>query len=244
MKRQKTPDSSPYVYQDEKFKGKLQFRNRLKWTEKQQKFIELASHKDTRIILIKGPAGTSKTLLAVYAGLLLIDQKRVSEMLYIRSAVESSDSKAGFLPGTLEEKMMYYNAPFYDKLDELIPSPDVDSLRKKGAISCFSTNYARGMSWNAKVMVLDEAQNSTRKEIVTIMTRLGKFSKLFMCADPLQADLNNGKGGGFEELYNLFNNQESRDRGIFVFEFSEEDIMRDELLKFVVHKIRQLPVRH
>lgn len=230
-------DQSPYVYQDDKFKGKLQFKDKINWTDKQKKFLDIASNKDTRLVFIKGPAGSSKSILAVYAALLMLDQKKVSEVMYVRSAVESSDSKIGYLPGSNEEKMMYYNLPFMDKLYELLPDGDVEALKKQNKISCFSTNFARGMSWNAKAIIMDEVQNSSKKEIVTILTRLGHFSRCFVLADPLQTDLPQGKGGAFEELYKLFDNQESREHGIHVFEFNEEDIMRSGLVKFLVKKL-------
>jgi len=241
MKKNKQKiDKSPYVNQDEKFKGKLQFKNKIKWTEKQKKFLELASNKDTRIIFVKGPAGSSKSILSVYAALQMLDEKKVSEVMYVRSAVESSDSKIGFLPGSNEEKMMYYNLPFMDKLHELLPATDVESLKKQNSVSCFSTNFARGMSWNAKAIIMDEVQNSSKKEIVTILTRLGHFSRCFILADPLQTDLSENKGGAFEQIYEVFDNQESRENGIHVFEFTEEDIMRSELVKFLVKKLKKL----
>lgn len=233
----KKKDESPYVHQDEKFKGKLQFKNKIKWTEKQLQFLQLATGKEAKIIFVKGPAGSSKTLLSIQAALQLLDEKKISEVMYIRSAVESSESKIGFLPGSNEEKMMYYNLPFIDKLNELLPASDVESLKKQNKTTCFSTNFARGMSWNAKAIIIDETQNSSRKEIVTILTRLGQFSRCFVLADPMQTDLNNGRAGGFEELYNLFNDKESQENGIYTFEFSKDDIMRSELVKFLVKRL-------
>jgi phosphate starvation-inducible protein PhoH len=242
-KKNKNIDKSPYVHQDEKLKGKLQFKNKIQWTEKQRKFLELASNKDTKVIFVKGPAGSSKSILTVFAALQMLDDKKVSEVMYIRSAVESSESKIGYLPGTNDEKMMYYNLPFMEKLSELLYSPDIEMLKKEERVTCFSTNFARGMSWNAKAIIMDETQNSSRKEIITILTRIGQFSRCFVLADPLQTDLTNGKCGGFEELFQLFNNQEGRDNGIYTFEFTEEDIMRSELVKYIVKRVGQLPIK-
>jgi phosphate starvation-inducible PhoH-like protein len=234
--KQKRRDDSPYVYQGKKFGGSLQFRDKIKWTDKQKKFIDLATDKNTKILFVKGPAGSSKSILSVYTALKLLDEKRISEIMYVRSAVESSESSMGFLPGSADMKMAFYNMPFLDKLNELLISSDVSALQKQGSISCFSPNFARGVSWNAKAIIMDEAQNSTRKEIVTILTRLGQFSRGFILADPLQTDLN-GRAGGFEDLYSIFDNEESRMQGIHVFEFDENDIMRSELVKFIVRKL-------
>tara|TARA_R100000664_G_scaffold8665_4_gene14276 strand:+ start:2120 stop:2890 length:771 start_codon:yes stop_codon:yes gene_type:complete len=211
----------------------------LPWTEKQKRFIEISQSKNTRLVLCKGPAGSSKTLTAVYAALQLLNQSKVSDVIYMRSAVESSDSRLGFLPGDADEKLHYYNLPFMDKLDELLNEETVKKLQKEKRVSIHPVNFARGMSWNGKAILLDEAQNSSFREIVTVLTRIGKYSRCFIMADPMQTDLKNGNRGGFEKLYHIFNDEDSRQMGIHTFEFNEEDIVRSELTKFIVSKINE-----
>jgi len=82
---------------------------------------------------------------------------------------------------------------------------------------------------------MDEAQNSTAKEITTLLTRVGYFSKLFICGDPRQSDIN-GKSG-FETMCKVFDDAESKEQGIHVFYLSEEDIVRSEIVKFIVKKL-------
>ena len=102
-------------------------------------------------------------------------------------------------------------------------------------------NYIRGLSWNAKAVIIDEGQNSSQKELVSALTRLGHFTRCFICADPDQTDLHNGARGGFQNLFNLFeNDKEALDQGIFTFRFTEEDIMRSELVKFIVKRVKCL----
>ena len=72
------------------------------------------------------------------------------------------------------------------------------------------------------------------------MTRLGKFSKCFILADPEQTDLTNGKAGGFEKLCKLFDDEESEKFGISSFYLTEEDIMRSEIVKYMVSKLKDL----
>ena len=211
----------------------------LPWTEKQKRFIEISQSKNTRLVLCKGPAGSSKTLTAVYAALQLLNQSKVSDVIYMRSAVESSDSRLGFLPGDADEKLHYYNLPFMDKLDELLNEETVKKLQKEKRVSIHPVNFARGMSWNGKAILLDEAQNSSFREIVTVLTRIGKYSRWFIMADPMQTDLKNGNRGGFEKLYHIFDDEDSRQMGIHTFEFNEEDIVRSELTKFIVSKINE-----
>ena len=154
--------------------------------------------------------------------------------------MESSDSRLGFLPGDADEKLHYYNLPFMDKLDELLNETTVKKLQKEKRVSIHPVNFARGMSWNSKAVILDEAQNSSLREIVTVLTRIGKYSRVFILADPMQTDLKNGQRGGFGKIFSIFDNKESRDRGIETFEFSTEDIVRSELTKFIVSKLSKL----
>ena len=92
-KKNRKPDTSPVIPQNQKIKNKLNIREDQILTEKQKIFIELALNKDVKMIFVNGPAGTGKTYLSVLVSLLLMNERRVSDLLYIRSAVESSDSK-------------------------------------------------------------------------------------------------------------------------------------------------------
>lgn len=232
-------DNSIKITQRDKIKEELQIRD-LKWTEKQKKFISTALDKETKIMLVNGPAGSSKSILATYCALKLLNDKRVSDIIYIRSAVESSDSKLGFLPGDADEKLHFYNLPFLEKLDELLPKNQVNKLQEDKRISTFPVNYSRGMSWAVKCIIFDEVQNSTIKEIVTVLTRLGQYAKCFVLADPMQTDLPPSKCGGFEACYKLFEDEESNNNGVRTFKFEEEDILRSELVKFLVKKFKQI----
>ena len=215
--------------------------NQLPWTDKQKDFFKIALNHDTKIVFVNGPAGTSKSLLAVYCGLQLLNMKAISDIMYLRSAVESSDSKLGYLPGSAEDKLRFYNMPFLDKLDELLPSVRAEKLENEGRISMFPVNFARGMNWASKCVILDEAQNSSIKEITTVLTRLGKGSRCFVLADPMQTDLRHRDAiGGFEKLYKAFTDQESQAMGIHTFAFDEDDIMRSELCKYVVKKVKTI----
>ena len=108
-------------------------------------------------------------------------------------------------------------------------------LMKEKRIDGKPTGFLRGLSWNAKGIIMDEAQNSTFRELVTLLTRVGHFSKLFVCGDPMQSDIN-GKSG-FEKMCNVFNDAESKEKGIHVFYLTEEDIVRSEIVRYIVKKL-------
>jgi phosphate starvation-inducible PhoH-like protein len=157
----------------------------------------------------------------------------------VRSAVESSDSKLGFLPGDIMEKFNVYLTPFHDKFSELLNKPQIDRLQKDNRLTICPINFARGLHFSAKFVCADEIQNFSTREIHTIMSRIGEFSKVFLCGDPEQSDLPHGKSG-FAKVYDLFNNDESKENGIFCMELTEADIVRSELCKFITHKFKEL----
>jgi phosphate starvation-inducible PhoH-like protein len=231
-----TPPGLPVIRNPLKSQIKLK---QFPWTDKQKEFFKVALNPSTRIVFVDGPAGTSKTLLATYCGLQLLNMHAVSDICYLRSAVESSDSHLGFLPGSADDKLRFYNLPFIDKLDELLTGTKASKLEETGRVSMFPINFARGLHWPDKVIIMDEAQNSTEQEIVTVLTRMGKNCRCFVLADPMQTDLRRSTGG-FQKMFNIFSDEDSKDMGIHTFEFTEDDIMRSELVKYVVKKLKNV----
>ena len=236
----KQDDNSPYVFQRDKIAFDLSIKE-LPWTDRQREIINLFLDKKTKVLFLKGPAGTSKTILAMYCGLTLLNKKRVSDMVLVRSAVESSDSKLGFLPGDIAEKFGVYLTPFHDKFEELLSKPQLDKLEKDNRLTICPINFARGLHFSAKFICADEIQNFSTREIQTIMSRIGEFSKVFLCGDPEQSDLAYGKSG-FNKVFDLFNNEQSREQGIFCMELSEQDIVRSELCRYITHMFKELQI--
>lgn len=229
-------DCSPTIPQRSKLKSTLKIFER-EFTEKQKNFLDLASDKTVKIIFVSGPAGTAKTYLSIYHALNMINQKRVSDLIYIRSAVECSDAKLGFLPGEIDEKMAPYIQPLLDKLSEIINKGDIDTLLREERVTGIPVGFLRGLNWNAKVIIADEAQNMTYKELFTLITRTGEFSKVFILGDPDQSDIN-GKSG-FIKMISHFEDEESRQNGIHVFRFTEDNIVRSGLVQFIIKKIKK-----
>jgi len=208
-----------------------------KLDKKQLTLLSKALDDDTKIIFINGPAGSSKTYMAVYAALRLLQTDEARDLLYVRTIIESADKGLGALPGDLKEKFNPYMAPLNDKLEEMLPANTTlkRDLIDKGRISAMPINFLRGANWINKVVVADEAQNFTFKELMTLITRLGEGSRLFICGDTMQSDIN-GKSG-FTDMTRLFKDDESRKRGIVSFEFDESDIKRSRLLKYIITKL-------
>lgn len=231
-------DKSPYVFQRDKINFELSVKE-LPWTDRQKEVINLFLNKDTKVMLLKGPAGASKTILAMYCGLQLLKTRRVSDMVLIRSAVESSDSKLGFLPGDVLDKFGVYLAPFNEKFAELLTTAQIKKLEADNRIVICPINFARGLHFSVKFICCDEAQNLTIKELQTLLTRIGEFCKVIICGDPEQSDLPKDKSG-FKRVYESFDSLEAKEMGIHCVELTEQDIMRSDLCKFIVNKFKQI----
>lgn len=231
-------DHSKYVYQSKKIDFALVVKE-LPWTPKQQQLIQLLQDKTTKCVFIRGPAGTSKSIVAVYAALRMLTEKRVSDIIYIRSAVESASHGLGYLPGSVEDKLGPYLVPFHDKLEELLDTATIKKLTSEGRLQAFAVGFLRGVHLAVKAIIVDEAQSLGFHDLVTITTRIGPHSKLIVCYDPAQSDLKNSNRHDIEKFVKVFNDEECRQQGIHTFEFTKEDIVRSEFVKFIVGKLEQ-----
>lgn len=219
---------------------KLSFKiNNLRLTEKQKQFLALALHAETNIMFISGPAGSTKTYMAVYAALRHLSSDEELDMLYVRTVIESGEKGLGALPGGIEDKINPYMAPLEDKLIEMLPQNKTvrQELLNTGRIQAMPINYLRGASWKDKVVVADEAQNFTFKELTTLITRLGNNSKLFICGDFMQSDINGRTG--YRRMFDIFKDEESSNKGVHAFSFNKDDILRSHLQRFIIARLEK-----
>ncbi len=213
--------------------------NNLRLTETQKVFLSIALQEKTNIMFVSGPAGSTKTYMAVYSALRHLSADDDLDLLYVRTVIESAEKGLGALPGDIEDKFNPYMMPLEDKLTEMMPKTTTDrqSMLENGRIQAMPINYLRGASWKDKIIVADEAQNFTFKELTTLVTRLGHNCKLFICGDFMQSDIN-GKTG-FKKMFKLFNDEESAKKGINCFSFTKDDILRSPLQKYIISKIEK-----
>ena len=208
-----------------------------KLTSTQQEFVDMSTSKDTNIVICDGPAGTSKTFCTVAVALKMLQKKEIDHIVYVRSIVESAARKLGSLPGEVDDKFKPWILPFLEKCDELIEPYVTDSLIKEEYISCVPVNFLRGTTFKDCVVIVDESQNLEMSEIITILTRFGTNCKMFIIGDTLQSDINKSC---FKSIFNTFNDEVSRNNGIQTFKFTEDDILRSKILKFIINKVSNL----
>ncbi len=217
----------------------FKIQERYPLTDRQKQFIELSQADTTKIMICDGPAGTSKTYSAVYVALNLLKQKKIDQILYVRSIVESASKKLGSLPGEVDEKFKPWSLPLLEKCDEFIGMSMTNSLIADEYIHCIPVNYLRGSTFRNSVVIVDEAQNLEMAEIITVITRYGHNCKMFVIGDSLQSDIHKTC---FKRMCDVFRGDDSKHQGIHSFTFTNDDIVRDELLKFIVKKMPDLKV--
>ncbi len=150
---------------------------------------------DIDLVILTGPAGSGKTLLALAAALeQVVEQRRYDRVLVTRNTPEIAES-IGFLPGTEEEKMMPWLAAVTDTLEVLhkhdeSPSSSLQYIMDKANIQFKSVNFMRGRSIQNSFVLLDECQNLTASQIKTIITRMGEGTKLVCSGNLAQIDSN------------------------------------------------------
>lgn len=176
-----------------------------------------------------GSPGTGKTFLAFYLALMDIVNTTIPQdkIRIVRSAVPSR--QIGHLPGTAEEKMMVYEAPYVDICAELLGRPNSYSdLKQAGLVEFTPTSFVRGSSWDNTIVIIDEAQNMTWQELNSVITRIGYNSRLIITGDTKQCDFNSkNEQSGFVSALKV---AEKMDQFALV-QFTSEDIVRSEFVK-------------
>ncbi|WP_433749384.1 PhoH family protein [Falsibacillus pallidus] len=154
--------------------------------------MELLLRDDIPLVTMIGKAGTGKTLLTLAAGLLQIEDLYTYKKLLVARPIVPVGKDIGFLPGEKEEKLRPWMQPIYDNLEYLFNAKkpgELDAiLAGMGSIEVEALTYIRGRSIPDQFIIIDEAQNLTKHEVKTILTRVGDRSKIVLMGDPNQID--------------------------------------------------------
>lgn len=193
----------------------------------QRRFLDLILKND--LVFGIGPAGTGKTFLAMIAAIHSLLEGKVQRIVLARPAVEAGEA-LGFLPGDLEEKLLPYLRPLYDAMDEVLGPVEARKLIETGVVEIAPLAYMRGRTLGKCFALLDEAQNTTRSQMMMFLTRLGEGSKMVVTGDLTQIDLPPREESGLVEARRLL----KKVTGLHFHEFDHEDVVRHPLVSAII----------
>ena len=193
----------------------------------QKNYVNLIESKD--IVFAIGPAGTGKTYLAVAKAVQAFRQKQVSRIVLTRPAVEAGES-LGFLPGDIRAKVDPYLRPLYDALHDMMAFEKMKKLMEIGIIEIAPLAFMRGRTLNNAFVILDEAQNTTNRQMFMFLTRLGEGSKSVITGDVTQIDLDQKKSSGLLPVRKILGHI----AGIGFIELTEKDVVRHRLVQDIL----------
>ncbi|MEH6946826.1 MULTISPECIES: PhoH family protein [Peribacillus] len=154
--------------------------------------LDILLRKDLPLVTLIGKAGTGKTLLALAAGLLQTEDQGIYKKLLVARPIVPVGKDIGYLPGEKEEKLRPWMQPIFDNLEYLFNTKkpgELDAiLAGMSSIEVEALTYIRGRSIPDQFIIIDEAQNLTKHEVKTILTRVGDRSKIVLMGDPEQID--------------------------------------------------------
>jgi len=201
-------------------------------TTGQLKYVETMLANDLTFCI--GPAGTGKTYLAVAVAVSMLKKKQIRRIILARPAVEAGE-KLGFLPGDLQAKVNPYLRPLFDALEDMIDFAQMRKFLDLDVIEVIPLAFMRGRTFNDAAVICDEAQNTSTRQMLMVLTRLGHGSKMIITGDITQIDLPAGQKSGMVEAIARLR----RIKGIGVAELVQKDIVRHKLVQRIVRAYKK-----
>ena len=201
-------------------------------TKGQLKYVETMLANDLTFCI--GPAGTGKTYLAVAMAVSMLKRKQVRKIILARPAVEAGE-KLGFLPGDLQAKLNPYLRPLFDALGDMMSFTQMKKLMELDIIEIIPLAFMRGRTLNEAAIICDEAQNTSPLQMLMVLTRLGRGSKMIITGDITQVDLGPGQKSGMVEAIETL----QRIRGIGCVGLTRKDIVRHRLVQNIVQAYKR-----
>lgn len=187
------------------------------------------------IVFSTGVAGTGKTYLAVAYAVQCLRQEKKQRIILTRPAVEAGES-LGFLPGDMKEKVDPYLRPLYDALYDMLGQETVEKYLEKQVIEIAPLAFMRGRTLNDAIVILDEAQNTTKAQMKMFLTRMGKNTQLVVNGDVTQIDLIRKEDSGLMQATKILKGI----HGITITNLHANDVIRHPLVQKIIERYSEI----
>ncbi|OGU12063.1 MAG: hypothetical protein A2X63_07335 [Ignavibacteria bacterium GWA2_35_8] len=201
--------------------------------EKQIELINLIDDHD--VIIITGPAGTSKTFIDSYYAIRSLKENQFEKIIFTKPIQEAGE-KLGALPGNIEQKIDPHYESFKISMLKMIKKQNLEKLIENETVEFRPLAYMRGATFDNALMILDEAQNADIRQIMLFITRMGVDSKVLISGDVHQYDINAN-----HVAFPFFVEYIAKGiDGVGLFEFTRKDIVRNKILIEITEKYEKL----
>ena len=203
--------------------------------ESQKKFSNLIDK--STITICAGPAGTGKTYIACAKALKLLKMDtNYSKIILVKSVTELEGESIGYLKGDLKEKMYQYMLSFIDNFNKIIGEDLTTKMMDMGIIQVLPLTYIRGRSIDNAIIIVDESQNISLRNMRSTLTRIGENSKMIVMGDTKQIDLKDKRLSSLDKVISMF---EEKD-GFGTMSFQVKDIVRHPIVKMIEDEFDKL----
>ena len=200
---------------------------------KQKLFVDILKRPDRPIVIGYGQAGCGKTVLSAHVGCTKLQTGEVNKIIITRPTVCVGGDDLGYLPGTLEQKLAPWMRPVYDALLLNYSPTKIKQMMDNGVVEVASLAHMRGRTFNDTWVICDEAQNTTIDQMLMVLTRIGKGSKLVVTGDPLQHD-RSIVVNGLSDLLRRYHNHPHKSDMVEIVEFTSSDVERHPVIPFIL----------
>jgi phosphate starvation-inducible PhoH-like protein len=212
------------IAKKKKLKNPIKFQVTLNEEQKAAKATILGN----KITVLKGGAGSGKSMVAAQAALDLLFTRQVEKVILTRPAVTAGE-ELGFMPGDKDAKLAPYTAAIYDNMYRLYSKEKIDKEILDGRIEVIPVAFMRGRNLTNCCVVVDEGQNITHRQMELILGRICEGSKMVICGDVAQIDLKDKKLSGFNFICNNLTNVPGF--GVVTLKTNHRDPIVEDILK-------------